>query len=225
MTSVFKKQTKKACPKLRFCPATFQKTILLPHIHSPVEFLLDADSSPLCSTACITYPRNSTSLLILKWLSHQHIEILPDNPNSPPVFTPKIERDYVGNAGKPWSWLVGMKSHILCHHYISIPGELEAYQIEEEMGFWKRSGQLSVKSLGHVLNPESWHPSHFRISPFLLILHLMISLRDIHKSHLSITFKKIFHFLSNIFQLSWSVLQNVFKLYGLKHSRNKWSLM
>lgn len=66
---------------------------------------------------------------------------------------PKIESDSVGNAGKPWSWLVGMKSQLQYHHYISIPGELEAYQIAKEMGFWKKAGQFSVKSLEHVLNP------------------------------------------------------------------------
>lgn len=69
--------------------------------------------------------------------------------------------------------------------YISIPGDLEAYQVQEEMASLKRSGQLSVcKSLKHALNPESYHPSHSRIHPFLLILHLMIPLRHAHKSHL-----------------------------------------
>lgn len=87
-----------------------------------------------------------------------------------------------------------MKSQLQYHHYISIPEELDTYQIVEEMGFWKKAGQFSVKSLEHILNPESCHPSHLRISPFLLILHLMIPLRDIHKSHLSITLKNFFSF-------------------------------
>lgn len=53
-------------------------------------------------------------------------------------------------------------------------------------GFLKkiRSAQWLSNYLEHVLNPESYHPSYFRIHPFLLTQHLMILLRDIHKSHL-----------------------------------------
>lgn len=89
---------------------------------------------------------------------------------------------------------------------------------------------VSVKSLEHVLNPESYHPSHFRIHPVLWRLHLMIPA----VTFMSYVFffgiilkrkkkkKERFRFPSNMFPLSWPVLQNCLKLYGFEQS--KWPL-
>lgn len=84
---------------------------------------------------------------------------------------------------------------------------------------------LSVKLLEHVLNPESYHPSYFRIHPFLLMQHLMILLIS-HIFLLALSFyKKRCSCLSSVFQLSWPILQNTLNHYGLQQSWNKWPLM
>lgn len=129
-----------------------------------------------------------TALLIPKWPSHQHTEVQPGNHNSPPACThpPKMERDSWEevHVNLEVGWLVG---NLSCSITTTFPFQ-ESWKLIKSRRKWvsekDQVSSVSVKSLEHVLNPESHHPSHFRIYPFLLILHLMVLLRDIHKAHL-----------------------------------------
>lgn len=189
--------------------------MLLTHIFPPVEFLLEAASCFLWPRAVI---KNRHILGYSKVTITTTSRDMARQSQQSSSFHSK-KRDLWGQTHTdPKSntlRLVGWceVSPIVSLGYISIAGDSEAYQVQEEMGFLQRSGQLSIcKSRKHVLNPESYHPSHSRMYPFLLVLHLMIPLRDAHKSHRFTWHYLFFKKNSVVFPICFSYLDQCFRI-------------